>query len=326
MGFLHTGAVAEQGGPTEAVGTGVLVLAGPPVRHGPPPNTRPDADRLAGFLPALAMPGQVGQPACPIHRHPVERSFDPHARFIPVLSRASEAAFGHLERGWSSCTSGLLDQAEPGSRLKARTRTTRRALHRCAGQAQTHAGCSYPARARTGSPSCGGALTAPGTVPRFTGWPAGHGPCSTRCSALHHLPRGQILSLAAFDHLTRSVRSRMLAVRAASGTRGEDLVGLRHQWQGRARVTPLAASLTPTLAALAARLAGRASGRRRLPASMASFPQGACPFVLPSQDQRHLFAQGFDFRSQGSDFGLQVGKAFCSVHAPILPACATLPE
>ena len=109
-------------------------------------------------------------------------------------------------------------------------------------------------------------------------------------------------------------------------TRGEALVGLRHQWQGRARVTPLAASLTPTLAALAARLAGRASGRRRLPARMASCPQGACPFVLPSQDQRHLLAQGFDFRSQGSDFGLQVGHAFCSVHAPILPACATLPE
>ena len=53
-----------------------------------------------------------------------------------------------------------------------------------------------------------------------------------------------------------------------------------------------------------------------------SFLRQAFPFVLQSQDPRQLFAQGLDFCSQRGVFGLQVGDAFCSCHAPILPACA----
>lgn len=84
----------------------------------------------------------------------------------------------------------------------------------------------------------------------------------------------------------------------------------------------LASYFPPALDALAARLAGWTIGRRRLTAVLAIFPGEALPHGLQSQDPRQLFAQGLDFRTQRGVFGFQVGNAFCSRHAPILPAYA----
>lgn len=88
----------------------------------------------------------------------------------------------------------------------------------------------------------------------------------------------------------------------------------------------LASYLPPALDVQATRLAGQAIGGRGLTAIMAIFLKRPFRFGLPGQNSRQLFAQGLDFCSPGGIFGLQVGDAFCSVHAPILPACATPPE
>jgi hypothetical protein len=55
---------------------------------------------------------------------------------------------------------------------------------------------------------------------------------------------------------------------------------------------------------------------------MAIFSQMPFPFGLQSQSPRQLLAQGIHFCPQCGVFRLQVGDAFFSAHAPILPDCA----
>src|SRR5690242_12995811 len=98
----------------------------------------------------------------------------------------------------------------------------------------------------------------------------------------------------------------MLAVRTESRPMREDLVGLLHQRQGKARMAPLASCLAPALDALAARLAGWAIGGRRLTAVMTLFPEETLSLVLPCQNLRQLVAQGLDFCTQGGVFSFQV--------------------
>jgi site-specific DNA recombinase len=77
----------------------VGVVAGPAVMRGPPLEARPDANRLGGRVPALGMPGQMGEPARAVDVQPVQLALDAHAGLIGVLVRPCRDEIGDVGHG-----------------------------------------------------------------------------------------------------------------------------------------------------------------------------------------------------------------------------------
>ncbi len=87
-------------GSTQAMSTGVVIVAGPTVMHRPPLKAGPDPNLFQCLVSSFAVPGIQGQPACRIDMHPMEQSLDADACFIGVLERASyKQRFDALD-GW----------------------------------------------------------------------------------------------------------------------------------------------------------------------------------------------------------------------------------
>jgi hypothetical protein len=83
-----SGTIAQQVGTTDAVRTGIAIIADKAVVHASPGKAWPDADLVHGLPASRGMPGQMGQEAGAVHMQPMQHPIDADARFISMLEAA----------------------------------------------------------------------------------------------------------------------------------------------------------------------------------------------------------------------------------------------